>query len=225
MRLVDRLDRSLRAGVIRPERLDVVADELDADRMRRAGGVEVDDTAAGGELARLVGGILTRVAGVGKAIHEIGRRDLLVRPQDQSGRFQARRRAEPRKQRGRRGDDQPRRARAQPVERARARGGDVEVRRQAAIRIDLVRGKRDGLARGVGVREPFEDGEKEPRVGGELLHVRVGRRHEDDRPARCRGCREEGLRRGGQPADTPPRHPETEPGGGGLEQGAKRQRC
>ena len=44
--------------------------------------------------------------------------------------------------------------------------------------IDLVRGKRDDQVRGVGVRDALEGREEKPRVGGELLDVRVGRDHD-----------------------------------------------
>jgi hypothetical protein len=43
-----------------------------------AGGIEVDDAAAHGELPGLVGRILRAVAGVGEPVAEIDRRDLVV---------------------------------------------------------------------------------------------------------------------------------------------------
>jgi hypothetical protein len=73
------------------------------------------------------------------------------------------------------------------VEGARTRRRDVEVRRQPAIRVDLVRRKRDDEAGGVRVGSPLEGGQEEPRVRGELLHVGVGRR-DDDHPV-ATGCR------------------------------------
>ena len=49
--LIDRLDRPLRIRIVGAQRLDVVADELDADRMLCAGRIEVDDPAAYREFA------------------------------------------------------------------------------------------------------------------------------------------------------------------------------
>ena len=77
--LVDRFDRALRRGVVAAQRFDGVADELDADRRRVARGKDVDDAAAHGELAVLVGRILPREAGVDEQLGEIGRRDVLAR--------------------------------------------------------------------------------------------------------------------------------------------------
>ena len=56
--LIERLDRPLRAGIVAAERLDRVADELEPDRLGLAGGKDVEDAAADGELAVLVGRIL-----------------------------------------------------------------------------------------------------------------------------------------------------------------------
>ena len=62
----------------------------------------------------------------------------------------------------------------QRVQRARARRGDVEVRREPAIRIDLVRRKRQDRPLDLGVRQAFERGEEEPDVDRLPLDVGVG---------------------------------------------------
>ena len=56
--LIERGERSLRGRVVPPQRLDDVADELEADGLRFGGRVDVDDAAADDELAVLVDGIL-----------------------------------------------------------------------------------------------------------------------------------------------------------------------
>ena len=75
--LIDRRDRSLRRRVVGAQRFDRVADELEPDRLRLAGGKHVDDAAADRELAVLVGRILAREAGVDQQLGEIDRRDVL----------------------------------------------------------------------------------------------------------------------------------------------------
>ena len=101
---------------------------------------------------------------------------------------------------GCRRDNQPRRSRCCGVQRTGPRGGDAEMRRHAAIRIDLNRRQRQhGLLDG-SRRRAFERAVEEPRVGRHLLHISIGR---DDQQrhagARARGadCRQR-LARGGQ---------------------------
>ena len=53
-RLIDSSRGALRRGVVGPDRLDRVADELEPDRTLGAGRVEIDHAAAHAELARLV---------------------------------------------------------------------------------------------------------------------------------------------------------------------------
>ena len=76
-----RFDRSLRRRIVGAQRLDGVADELEADRLSRAGGIEVHDAAADAELAGLVGRILAGVAGLRQPIAKIDRRHLVARTQ------------------------------------------------------------------------------------------------------------------------------------------------
>ena len=80
----------------------------------------------------------------------------------------------------------PGRAGREPVQRAGSRGGDVEMRLQAAIRIDFVRGKGKHRPLDVCVRQPFERGQKEPRVDGHPLDLGVVR---DDEHRRQRATR------------------------------------
>ncbi len=79
--LVDRFDRALRGGVVATQGFDRVADELDADRRRVAGGKDVDNAASHGEFAVFVGRILPREACIDEELGEIGRRDVLSRLQ------------------------------------------------------------------------------------------------------------------------------------------------
>ena len=180
VRLVDGLDGALGPRVVGAKRLDRVADELQADRLPRARGIEVHHAAADGELAGLVGRVLPRVAGVRQPIAEIDRGDVIAGAQSESGGLEPGGRAQARQERRGGRDHQPRGARAQRMKGAGARRRDVEVRRQAAIGIDLVRRERHHEVRGVGVRHAFEGRQEEPRVRGELLHVRVGRGDEHD---------------------------------------------
>ena len=60
-------------------RFDVVADELQADRLRAPPGEEVDDTAADAELARLIDGILAGVAGCREQVAKVRAVRSLVR--------------------------------------------------------------------------------------------------------------------------------------------------
>ena len=69
----------------------------------------------------------------------------------------------------------------EPMERARARGRDLEMRRQAAIRIDFLRRERQHLPLDVRFGQSLQARQKEPRVSRQPLDVGVGRRHEHDR--------------------------------------------
>ena len=197
-----------------------------ADRMARAGGIEVDDAAADRELARLVGRILARVAGLGQAIAEIDRRDLVVRTAATKPVALKRAGALSRgSSAGGRGDRPAAPCRCS----ARAACARAPRRcRSAATGRDTDRSRATGTARprcaASASETPFERGEEEPRVRGELLDVRVGRHDEDDAVARRGGGGEQRLRRRGQPAHTLAGHTKTEPAGGRLEQGAKRER-
>ena len=67
------------------------------------------------------------------------------------------------------------------MQRPGAGRGDVEVRREPAIRIDFVRRERQHGSLDLGVRQPFERREEEPGVDGQLLDVGVGRHDEQRR--------------------------------------------
>ena len=64
----------------------------------------------------------------------------------EAARLETRRIGQPRQQRPRRRDHHSRRAAREGVQRARAGGRDLEVRRQAAVRIDFLRRKRQHAA-------------------------------------------------------------------------------
>ena len=81
-----------------------------------------------------------------------------------------------RQQRARRRDDQPGGAGGEAVQRAGARRRDLEVRQQAAVRIDFLRRKRHARpARRPRSVRPSTFAEEEPGVGDQLLDVGVGR--------------------------------------------------
>ena len=105
----DRSARSIAASPGRKRRIDSTVSPMNssADRLRVAGGKEVDDAAADAELAVLVDRILAREAGVDEQLAEVVRRDLVPGPEHRStAREQPLRRADARQQRRRRGDDQ-----------------------------------------------------------------------------------------------------------------------
>ena len=133
----------------------------------RAGGIEVDDAAADAELAGLVDGILARVAGGDQQIAEIDGRDLLAGRQRQ-------RHARPAASGGlTRGSSAAAEATInggrvrsrERVQRPRARRGDVEVRREPAVR-DRPRATGNGrTTRSTSASgQAFERGEEEARV-------------------------------------------------------------
>jgi len=70
-------DRALRGRIVRPERLNRVADEFEPNRTGFAGRKDVHDAAAHGEFTVLVGGIFAAEARVEQKAGEVGRGDLL----------------------------------------------------------------------------------------------------------------------------------------------------
>ena len=132
---MDRCD----AGIVLADRLDRVADELDAERLGRAGREEVDDAAADAELAVLVDGIFAGEPRVGEQLREIVR---AISTPGQGSRRRIQRRVG--------WLDQPSAARpprtrsprvpvpAGAMERTSPGGCDAQVRREAAIGIDFV---------------------------------------------------------------------------------------
>ena len=81
VRLVDGAARALRGRVESAERLDRVADELDADWLFVAWREDIDDAAANTELAVLVDGVLSRIAGGDQLRGEVLRLDIDAGPQ------------------------------------------------------------------------------------------------------------------------------------------------
>src|SRR5215203_1689446 len=82
-RLADAADRTLRGRVVRANRLDRVADELESNRLFGTGRKEIDDAAANAELTRFVDRVLTGVARGREQIAEVGGGDVLPRLQRQ----------------------------------------------------------------------------------------------------------------------------------------------
>ena len=133
---IERRERSLRGRVVPADRLDDVADELEADGLRFGGGIEVDDAAAHAELAVLVDRILRREAGAARAARpdpaaRSRRPGASIRPASRmrAGIGQPRQRARGRTRRRCRGAagaarGAPGRARTPPRDAARDRGTD-----------------------------------------------------------------------------------------------------
>ena len=96
LKLIQRFDRALGPRIEAADRLDRVADELDADGRILAGGIDVENAAAQRELAVLVDRILPLVAAVDEDLGQRLRIDLDARPQIE-------RRREDRLRRGSRG--------------------------------------------------------------------------------------------------------------------------
>ena len=91
--------------------------------------------------------------------------------------------------------------------------------------IDFVRRERQDRALDFGVRQPFERGQEEPRVGRQRLDVGVG----GGRRAACgsrvgRDGGEHRLGRRRQPGDARRRHTHPQPAGRRLQDRAKRER-
>ncbi|PYR09385.1 MAG: hypothetical protein DMF99_15570 [Acidobacteria bacterium] len=221
---IDRRDRSLGRRIVGADRLDRVADEFEPDRMRFRHREDVDDAAAGRELAVLIGGIFAAEAGVDEQFRQIGRRDILTGFQLERGGEESLWRGHARQQAGGRRDDYSRGAAADAVQRAGPRGGDADVRREAAIRIDLVRRKRQHRPLGRHRRQPFERGEKERDVGDRLLEVAVARHdveHHPMRPRLRRRGHEQRVRGLGETRHDARRDIHSAAHDGGLQNGAK----
>ena len=139
--LIERGGRSLRRRVVGADRFDGVADELEPDRLLCAGRKEVDDAAADAELARTrrpdpaacsrrsasrSPRSIGEISWPGASVTDVRRR--AVGRADAAAAAPAADAITSRALPGRK-----------RVQRPRARRRDVEVRRQAAVRIDLVR--------------------------------------------------------------------------------------
>ena len=155
--------------------------------MRLAGREDVDDAAADGELAVLVGRILAREAGVDEQLGEIGRRDVLARLELERCGEQRVGRAHTRQQRRRRRDDHPRGARARRHESARARA-EVTPTCGASPRYGSTSCDGNGrTARSAAAAEsPSSAARKKRDVGDSLLEVGVARDDVQDNPMRSR---------------------------------------
>ena len=222
--LIGRRNRSLRRRIVGTQRLDRVADEFEPDRMRFRHREDVDDAAPGRELAVLIGGIFAAEAGVDEQLRQIGRRDILTGFQLERGGEESLWRGHARQQAGGRRDDYSRGAAADAVQRAGPRGGDADVRREAAIRIDLVRRKRQHRPLGRHRGQPFERGEKERDVGDRLLEVAVARHDVEHHPVRPRLRRrghEQRVRGLGETRHDARRDIHSAAHDGGLQNGAK----
>ncbi len=106
--------------------------------------------------------------------------DFGPEPQREHRRGQPARRDQARQQRRGGRDDDTHVAGGDRRKHPRACGRHVEVRREPAIRVDLVRGQRQHRARGRAVVEALECRQEESRVGGGLFGVRVGGDDEHD---------------------------------------------
>src|SRR5262249_58225750 len=78
--LIDRGNRTLCRRIVSTERLDRVADELEADGLGFAGRKDIDDAAADREFALLVSRVFARKAGVNEQVGEIGGGEGLAPP-------------------------------------------------------------------------------------------------------------------------------------------------
>ena len=210
--LVEGLRRALRGRVEAPQRLEAVARELRPDRVLVAGREEVDDAAAHAELAVPVHGIPGDEPRVGEEVAQVRRFEERARDEPGPGREEALGGAHARQEGRRRRHHDPDRARGQPVEGAPPRRRDVEVRGEAAVRIDLVgRERQDVLAQFV-IGGGGQTAEEEAGVGHELLDV--ARPGDDDHHRRLGGGRRrrEPLRRRRQAGEGPGGAPEPDAG-------------
>ncbi len=94
--LIERLNRSLCGRIVPANGFDVVADELDTDRIVRTRRKIVDDTAADAELAVLVDRIFASEAGIGQKISQRDRIEIEAVSQLYRRGFETGRRAQPR---------------------------------------------------------------------------------------------------------------------------------
>ena len=144
--LVGRTGRSLRRRIEAPQRLDHVADKFQAHRLRIARRKNVDDAAADGKRAVFLDRVFAREACIDKQISKVLRIDLGSGSNLERRTQQPLRPADAREQRCRGGNNQPRRASGGAVERTSAGGRHSEMRRHAAIGIDLERWQRKHCA-------------------------------------------------------------------------------
>ena len=171
--------RALRLGIEPAQRLDVVAEQLDADRMRRERRVDVDHATAQRERAWLVDDWRARPATGDQQRRDLIAIDrlalLIVRPRDASSAGAHR----PPRQCLRRRDDElrPQRRLGQPVQRRDALDDPRAIRRQVRVRRDIdPRQRRDRIELG-GIALATDE---EPHVALERTgRGIVGRDHHD----------------------------------------------
>ena len=92
------------------------------------------------------------------------------------------------------------------------------MRREAAVRIHLVRGEGEHSLIHLRIRQPFQSGQEEARVGGHPLDVRVGLDHHQHAVPRRRGRRVEGFGRWREARDTRPTRTKPDAAGRGFQQ-------
>ncbi len=138
---VERLERSLRCCVVAADRLDDVADELQANRLFFRGRIQIDDAPADEKLAVLIDRVLRREAGDGQAFAQFVDGNLDAGFQDDGGGRQPRWVGEPGRQRPCGGDHQLGRARGQRGQSSCARRGHLKVWREPAVRIHFLGGE------------------------------------------------------------------------------------
>ena len=171
--------RALRCRVVLAERFDHVADELEPERLRLPRRVQIEDPAADAELAGLVDGIFGVEAGHREQLAEMGRRDLGARRERQARGAEARRWREAGGKRAGRGDDKAGRSRCHRVQCRCTDRSYLQVRREAAVRVDLVAGQRDDGVTDSRLPQSLDRIEEIARVRRELLDLGVGG-HDDD---------------------------------------------
>ncbi|MXY17325.1 MAG: hypothetical protein F4Y57_10115 [Acidobacteria bacterium] len=194
----------LRARVVAPQRFNHVADELHPQRIRIAGRKAVDHAAADAELTVLIDRVGRDEPAVGQQIAQVQRRYEVAHDELTRSRQQACRTAHARQQRGDRRHRHPRRAAGESGQRAPARRGRVQVRRDAAVRIDFGRRQRQDRPFERGAGRPGQCAVEEPDVADHLLDAAVGRHDEQHRLGGGGASDRESLRRRRQPGDRRP---------------------
>ncbi len=130
---LERMERALRKRRERAHLLDLVAPELDAQRLPARAREDVDEAAPDGELASLVGALDTFVAGETERLGELLEADLLARCDPDRLRTSVLWRHRLCERRGRSGDEP---TRSEHVECARALTDEVRRRLEAGAPVD-----------------------------------------------------------------------------------------
>ncbi len=220
--LVEGRCRALCRGIVGPDGLDRVADELETNRLPGTCRVEINNAATHAELAVFVDRILPGIAGRGEQIPEPRWRHVLAGGERQRYGFELRRRTDPRQERRSGGDDQPGGLFGDGMKCSRAGRCDVEMRSQSSIRIDFVRREGEHGALDLQLGQPFERREKESRIARRRFDVSVCRNDEQHAIAVGRNRSKQGLGRRRQPRDSRRRRTKPKAAGGRLQ---KRAQC